>query len=214
VIFTRGVVGRAVALLVALGGTGGPSLAQPSPDAERVRTELLDVRAPAGSGWRVSVRQPARVAWARPGTGENDAQAAFASVFRLTPPRDGDHLLSLVRDGTLAETPAERFRPLQSTFMRDDSRGAPCVRHVALHEDTQARLRTGGTGSLVMQSVTLYCLHPVERGLAIAIGWSHRGMLPVADAEAQGEAFLAGADFAPSAPADAASAPPPGAPRP
>lgn len=209
-----GVVGRAAALLVALGVTGGPAHAQTPPDTERVRTELLDVRAPAGSGWRVSVRQPARVAWARPGTGENDSQAAFASVFRLTPPRDGDHLLSLVRDGTAADTPAERFRPLQSTFTRDDTRGVPCVRHVAVHEDTQARLRTGGMGSLVMQSVTLYCLHPVERGLAIAIGWSHRGTLPVADADAQGEAFLAGAGFAPPAPADAASAPPPGAPRP
>jgi hypothetical protein len=178
----------------------------------RVRTGLLDVRAPAGNDWRLSVRQPARVAWARAGSGENDSQAAYAQVFRLTPPRDGEHLLSLLRDGAAADAPAERFRPLASTFTRDDSRAAPCVRHAALHEDTQARLRTGGTGPLLMQSLTLYCLHPVERGLAIAIGWSHRGATPLADAEAQAGAFLAGADFAPPPPGPVPASAPASAP--
>lgn len=169
------------------------SAAIPTPAPERVLTPQLDVRAPAGPGWRPSVREEARVGWARAGEGENDSQAAFAAAFRLPAPVDGAGFLDLIRRSVEADTPADRFRPLQVDYHREDRGDAPCVRHRAFHEDRQARLRTGGSGVLLLQTVTLYCRHATDAQRAIAIGWSHRGPLPLAGFDEAAQAFIDGA---------------------
>lgn len=170
-----------------------PAVSAPTPAPERVLTPQLDVRAPAGPGWRPSVREDARVGWARAGEGENDSQAAFAAVFRLPAPVDGAGLLEMVRRSVEADTPADRFRALEVDYRREDRGDAPCVRHRAFHEDRQARLRTGGSGVLLLQTVTLYCRHATDAQRAIAIGWSHRGPLPLAGFDEAAQAFIDGA---------------------
>lgn len=167
--------------------------AAPTPVPERVLTPQLDVHAPAGPGWRASVREDARVGWARPGEGPNDSQAAFAAAFRLPAPVDGAGFLDLIRRSVEADTPADRFRALEVDYRREDRGDAPCVRHRAFHEDRQARLRTGGAGVLLLQTVTLYCRHATDAQRAIAIGWSHRGPLPLASFDEAAQAFIDGA---------------------
>lgn len=167
------------------------SLAQPIKPGERVTTELLDVRAPAAPGWQLTLKSPARITFARAGEHENDTLGAFAIMFRITAPRDREHFLELIREGSEADTPPDRFRAIKSEFQHDDARPSPCVRHFAVHEDKQAKLRTGGVGPLILQSVTMYCMHPDTPGVAVALGYSHRGQQSYPALEAEAADFIA-----------------------
>jgi hypothetical protein len=160
---------------------------------ERLVSERLELTVPQSPGWRLAALSAAHIAIARAGRAPDDSHAAFAMAFRIEPPRDREHFLELVRRGVAADTPPERFTERQAEFRPDDARGLWCVRHAAVHEDRQARLRSGGTGTLTLQALTLYCLHPREPGVAVAFGYSHRGHEAVADFDAEASTFIAAA---------------------
>jgi hypothetical protein len=170
---------------------GSVSLAQEIRPAERVTTELLDVQAPAAPGWQLTQKSAARITFARAGEHKNDTLGAFAIVFRIPAPRDREHFLELIREGSQADTPPDRFRAIKSEFQQDDARPYPCVRYAAVHEDRQAKLRTGGVGPLILQSITLYCMHPDTPGVAFALGYSHRGQESYPALEAEAADFIA-----------------------
>lgn len=169
--------------------------AQSLTPGERITTELVAASVPAQPGWQISNKAPARIAIARAGTAPDETFAAFAIVFRIENPRDREHFLDLIRAGVAADTPPVRFREVKADFRHDDSRVSPCVRYSAIHEDTQAKLRTGGTGTLTFQSLTLYCLHPKEQGVAFAFGYSHRGRQLQASFDEDGAQFIASGDI-------------------
>ena len=151
------------------------AIAQGLKSGEQVTTEFLEVQGPPTSGWQLSGKSPGRIALARPGSHLNETFAAFAIVYRLEQPRDRDHFLELIRKGVVADTFPTRFRQLQAEFQHDQSRGYLCIRYTAVHEDLQARLISGATGTLTTQTHSLYCLLPQEQGAGFAAGYSHRG---------------------------------------
>lgn len=164
--------------------------AQAPAPGERLRNEWVEIQVPTTPGWRLVPPSPVLIAMARSGHGPDGSLAAFAQVFRIEQPRDREHFLELVRSGTAADTPPERFTERQVDIRHDDSRGIWCVRHAAVHDDRQARLRSGGIGTLTLQTLTLYCLHPQEPGLAVAIGFSHRGQGQHPEFDTEAEAFI------------------------
>jgi hypothetical protein len=183
---------RSATVAVALCTAAIPAVAQGLAAGERIATELLDVRAPSSAGWQLSAKNPARIALGRAGDAPNETFAAFAIVFRLEPPRDRDHFMDLIRKGVAADTPPSRFRELKADLRHDESRGHPCIRYTALHEDLQAKLRTGATGTLITQTQSLYCVHPDEKGAAYAAGYSHRGDSLHAQFETEADQFIGG----------------------
>ncbi len=170
-----------------------PLSAQALVPGEQLTTDLLSARAPSSSGWQLSSKTPARIALARGGTQPNETFAAYVIVFRIEQPRDRDHFLELIRNGVAADTSPDRFRAVKVDFHHDESRGYPCVLYTAIHDDLQARLRSGATGTLATQTQTLYCLHPQERGTAFAAGYSHRGEALHAEFATEATQFIASA---------------------
>ena len=167
--------------------------AQTPTPGERIRNEWVEVQVPATPGWRLAPPSPGRIALARPGREPDDSFAGFALVFRIEQPRDREHFLEIVRTGAAADTPPQRFTERQVDIRHDDARSSWCVRHAAVHDDRQARLRSGGTGTLTLQALTLYCLHPREPGLAVAVGFSHRGLGLHPDFDTEAAAFIVAA---------------------
>jgi hypothetical protein len=98
--------------------------------------------------------------------------------------------MELIRKGVEADTSPNRFRELNSEFQHEESRGYPCIRYTGLHEDLQAKLQTGATGTLTTQTQTLYCIHPAEKGAAFAVGYSHRGQNLQPDFENEANQFI------------------------
>jgi hypothetical protein len=164
--------------------------AQTPTPGERLRNEWVEISVPASAGWKLAPPSSGRIALARSGREPDDSIVGFALVFPMERPRDREHFLELVRTGAAADTPPERFTERQVDVRHDDSRSTWCVRHASVHDDRQARLRSGGTGTLMLQALMLYCLHPQEPGLAVAIGFSHRGRGLLPDFDSEATAFI------------------------
>lgn len=178
----------AIALLLSFAASFASAQA-PAP-GERIRNEWVEIEVAATPGWRPVPPSPGRIALARSGREPSDSFVGFALVFRIEQPRDGEHFLELVRSGTAADTPPERFTERQVDIRHDDSRGVWFVRHASVYDDRQARLRSGTTGTLTLQALTLYCMHPQEPGLAVAVGFSHRGRGLHPDFDSEATAFI------------------------
>lgn len=176
----------------ALCAAAAPAIAQGVAPGEQIATDLLDIRAPSTAGWQLLAKTPTRITLARPGRDPNETFAAFAMVLRLEPPRDRDHFMDLIREGVAADTSPTRFRERKADFQHDESRGYPCIRYTGLHDDLQAKLRSGATGTLTVQSHSIYCLHPAEKGAGFSAGYSHRGEILHAEFETEAIQFIDG----------------------
>jgi hypothetical protein len=149
--------------------------AQPVEASQRISTELLDVVVPDSGAWKVHERTPSRVSFRQAGVEPNATLVALAVAFGLETPRSQEHFLELIQAGISADTPASRFKKIQSDLQFEESRGYPCAKYTALHVDLEAKTIVGVTEPLQMESHTLYCLHPTMQGVAFMAGYSYRG---------------------------------------
>ena len=159
-----------LAFMVPLG-----AVAQPIQPLEPVATELLEMRAPALSGWVIRQKTQTRVTFARAGFGPDGTLAAMAIAFAIKPPQSKEHFLAQIQAGIEADTPADRFRKLQFDLAYEETRGYPCARYTAIHEDRNAKTIAGETKALRMQTHSLYCIYPYAQGAAFVAAYSHRG---------------------------------------
>lgn len=142
---------------------------------ESITTELLEVRAPALNGWQIRQKNKTRVTFARAGFGADGTLAAMAIAFAIEPPNSKEHFLKQISAGIEADTPADRFIKIRSELVYEETRGYPCARYTAVHEDRTAKTVGGGTRVLKMQNHSLYCIYPYAQGAAFVAGYSHRG---------------------------------------
>ena len=159
-----------LALMVHLG-----AVAQDLQPLETVTTELLEMRSPALAGWTIRQKTQTRVTFARAGFGPDGTLAALATAFAIEPPRSKEHFLAQIRVGVEADAPVDRFREIRSDLTYEETRGYPCARYTAIHEDRIAKTIAGETKVLRMQNHSLYCIYPYAAGAAFVAGYSHRG---------------------------------------
>lgn len=152
------------------------TVAQTVQPLEPITTKLLELRAPALAGWLIREKTKTRVTFARVGFGPDGTLAAMAIAFAIKPPRSKEHFLEQIRVGIDADTPAVRFVKIQSDLVYEETRGYPCARYTAIHEDRNAKTVGGGTKNLKMQDHSLYCIYPYAQGAAFVAGYSHRGL--------------------------------------
>ena len=164
----------AVLLLLALIVPPG-AVAQPVQPLEPITTELLEMRAPALTGWQIKQKTQTRVTFTRVGFGPNGTLAAVAIAFAIESPRNKEHFLEQIRAGIERDTPASRFFKIQTALVYEETRGYPCARYKAIHEDRSAQTVAGAKKTLRMQDHSLYCLYPYAQGAAFVAGYSHRG---------------------------------------
>jgi hypothetical protein len=153
---------------------------------------LLNVRAPNAEGWELVSSAEAGMAFAHRGVYSNESYVAQVTLFALPETRNPDEFVALIKRGVENDTPAERFKSLESSYEYTEQRGYPCVRFKGLTEDTKAKTSSFGQGSLKLQVYSLYCRHPRQQEVGFSIGFSHRGSFLDAELDAQAEEFIRG----------------------
>ena len=168
------------------------AVAQPVEPKEKLATELLELAAPNQVGWRINQKTPARVTFSRVGFGPNGTLAAMAIVFSVESPRSKEQFLEQMQARIAADTPSDRYREVRSESQYEEVRGYPCVRYMAVHEDLKSKTVTQASQPLLMQSHSLYCLHPTQRGAAFVAGYSHRGEKLYSELDVSAREFIDG----------------------
>ncbi|MFA5243651.1 MAG: hypothetical protein WC029_14675 [Sulfuricella sp.] len=153
---------------------------------------LLNVRAPNAEGWEIVSSSEAGMAFAHRGAYTNENYVAQVSLFALPETKNPDEFVALIKRGVENDTPAERFKSLESGYEYTGQRGYPCVRFKGVTVDTKAKTSSFGQESLKLQVYSLYCRHPRHQEVGFSIGFLHRGTLLDAGLGALAEEFIQG----------------------
>ena len=180
-------LGALAGLLVAL--VSGPAGAADWPG--------FTLKEPTGEAWRQVQRNAGSVVWMR--RLPNPAGSFAAAVLTGPAPtrfEDGDAFVAYVRRSKLRNPEPARFALLLEDFEPVSAPGPRCVRYRVSMTD---RARPGAE-PLLLRVTGLACLHPERPERYFDVQYSSRGPRSVEPPDgviAEGEAFLAGFEFAP-----------------
>ena len=168
------------------------------PAGKMFSNAFLDVRAPLTGDWMIAKSSQAELAFARPGDAVNESFIAQVSLFALPDFQGRSEFEELVKQGVLADSPTERFKPVSADFEYTEQRGYPCVKYVGVTEDMKAKTATSATETvkLMLQFNSLYCQHPTVPGVGFMVGMSHRGDAVVEDLAKDAASFIEGVQVA------------------
>jgi hypothetical protein len=138
------------------------------------RLGTLRVNAPLAGGWERLRAQGPAIAFARRGESEGESQVAHVALLQWTAHGDRDDFIATVRRRFEAESPSDRFQPIESSVDYTDQRGYPCVRYRSAAQDTQSRVSATETVSLRLDVLSLLCIPPDARGSAFVASYSSR----------------------------------------
>ena len=135
----------------------------------------INVRAPNSEGWYLVNSSPAGMEFARSGIGENDTFGAQLLMFSLAETKNKEELVALIKKGMEVDTDSSRFEVISSEYSYSGTRGYPCVNVESTVNDTKAKVKGNKQTELLLQSVSLYCRHPVRTDTGFSATYSHRG---------------------------------------
>ena len=145
-----------------------------SPDQD-FSNPILQIHAPASSGWYGFERSPARIAFKKAGASAHETFVAAVFLFHLPAFTNSDAFTELVREGIIKDAPTDRFEILESNIQYSPERAYPCVRYHGISQDRKARVSAFSTQEMRLEIISLYCQHPTRPGLGFSVSFSHRG---------------------------------------
>jgi len=183
-----------IILLLALVACATPALpiGEPVPPGYLYKAKFLDIRSPNEAGWYLAGAAQTGIQFTRHGDDKGETFAAQVTTFPLPEFQGTDEFVNFIKRGFQADTDSERFSVIQSNFKLSTARKYRCVDVSAVIEDKQALTSPGHHGKLMLQSISLYCRHPVNQLAGFAIIYSHRGKSVNPDLAKEANAFIAG----------------------
>jgi hypothetical protein len=158
---------------------------------------LLEVHAPASDGWYEIAQKPDRIVFGRSGTAADESFIAAVFLFRIPEFPDSNSFVEYVREGTIKDSPPDRFATTESDLRYSSAREYPCVKYHAVSIDKKARSSGAATEQLRIENFQLYCQHPTKSGLGFSVSFSQRGGNADAKLEKEAAAFMDSVQAAP-----------------
>ncbi len=135
----------------------------------------INVRSPNSEDWFLINSSSNGMEFARTGVSDNETFGAQVLFFHLPMTKSKEEFVALIKKAVEADTDSSRFKIVSSEYSYSDSRGYPCVNVKSIVNDTKAKTQGGKQEALLLQSIALYCRHPVIESGFSAI-YSHRGV--------------------------------------
>ncbi len=183
-----------ITLLLALVACAAPPLpiGKPIPPGYLYKAKFLDIRSPNEEGWYLAGAAQSGIQFTRHGDEKEETFAAQVSTFPLPEFQDADDFVNFIKRGFQADTNPERFTVIKANFNLTGVRKYRCVNVSAVIEDKQALTSPKHHEKLMLQSISLYCRHPVNKLAGFAVIYSHRGKSLYPDLTKDANAFIAG----------------------
>jgi len=183
-----------ITLLLALAACATPPLplGKPIPPGYLYKAKFLDIRSPNDEGWYLAGAAQSGIQFTRHGDEKEETFAAQVSTFPLPEFQDADAFVNFIKRGFQADTDPERFTIIKTNIKLSGARKYLCVNVSAVIEDKQVLTSPKHHEKLMLQSISLYCRHPVNKLAGFAIIYSHRGKSLYPDLSKDANAFIAG----------------------
>lgn len=191
---TRARLFLVITLLLALAACAmpPPPVGKPLPPGYLYKAKFLDIHSPNEEDWYLAGASQSGIQFTRHGDKKMETFTAQVTTFPLPEIKDADAFVSFIKRAFQADASRERFTIVKKNFKISDARKYLCVKVSAVIEDKQALTSPGHHDKLMLQSVSLYCRHPVNRFAGFAIAYSHRGKSLYPGLGKQANAFISG----------------------
>jgi hypothetical protein len=135
----------------------------------------IGVHSPQSEGWQLVQSSSAGMAFAKKGKLAYESYAAQVSFFSLAATSNQDEFVTLIKKQIQQDTSNQRFTSNELKYRYVADRGYPCVQLTYLVTDNNANVGSDGLMELKIETVSLYCRHPVKQDTGFAVIFSHRG---------------------------------------
>lgn len=152
---------------------------------------VMSVRSPNEAGWKMGVQTSVALSFVKPGVNPREDYAAQVMLFPIKDNLSKDEFVAYIKKGIDANSPPDRFKPIESKLTYTTQRGYPCVQFAGVTEDMKSASNGGGSTKLQVRS--LYCHHPQDQGVGFMIAFMHRGENLDKGLPAKAEEFFKGA---------------------
>lgn len=169
-----------------------PPLGKPLPPGYLYKAKFLNIHSPNQQGWYLAGAAQSGMQFVRHGKEKDETFAAQVSTFPLPEFHKADEFLDFIKRGFQEDTNPKRFTTIKTNFKLYAARKYLCVRVSAEIEDKQALTAQNHHEKLKLQSISLYCRHPLNKLAGFAIIYSHRGKSLYPDLAKDANAFIAG----------------------
>ena len=166
------VLGAGALLVVVAACAPLPPKTLPLPP-QRIYQNTYSLVPPDEPGWVVAGRRANELNLARGGQRPDETFGVQGFLVRLPALSSSEQLASFVQ-GLLAQTDARRFRTLKQEVAEDRSRRETCARSHLVTEDHAAVKKTSTPGPMILEALSLTCVHPKNAGWAVMVTYSHR----------------------------------------
>jgi len=171
------------------------------PGLQRFEGPLLDIVSPAGKGWVMVDAGTRGKLFMRDGKERHASLIATVTTFPVEAEASVATFDAQVRENVAKEAQGARYQPLSGGDLVPEQHGAAhCLRYSQAVTDLSAQVGRGDTATLVLELHALYCRHPADPALGVAITYSVRAPQRTAEETAlAAQSFFDGVVLKPAA---------------
>ena len=136
---------------------------------------LLDIHSPAGKGWTMVDMGTRGMLFVRDGKERHASLVASVTTFPVKVEANPETFDAQVRESVAQDARGARYQPLSGGDLVAEQHGAAhCLRYSQAMTDLSAQVGHDNTAVLVLELHALYCRHPANPALGVAITYSVR----------------------------------------
>lgn len=169
-----------------------PPAGKELPPGYLYKGKFLNIRSPNEKGWYLAAASHAGIEFKHSGAGKGETFSAQVTTFPLPQMHNTAEFMDFLKKEFEADTDPKRFTILSYKFEVSDARQYRCVNISAVIEDKQALASAPRHEKRLLQSIALYCRHPVNKLAGFAIVYSRRGKSLDPELSNRAKAFIAG----------------------
>lgn len=169
-----------------------PAAGKALPPGYLYKGKFLDIRSPNEKGWYLVSASHAGMQFTHRGEKKGETFAAQVFTFPLPEMQNGKEFVDFLVRGFETDADSKHINIINSNFQVSNARKYRCVNVSTVVRDKRAVTSSTQHENLLLQSISLYCRHPVQRLAGFAIVYSHRGKSLYPGLRKQAQAFIAG----------------------
>lgn len=126
------------------------------------------------AGWVVAGRNQYQLVLVKAGSNPDETIAIQAMLFELPEFKSTEEFVRLTKDGQAKDTDLQRFVIKKHEVVAYPKMRSNCTKAHIVTEDKAAVKRSGKSGSMILEALTLTCAHPKDKKVGVNVTYSHR----------------------------------------
>lgn len=115
-----------------------------------------------------------KLALGKRGDNPDETFAIQAMMLRLPVFKTNEEFVRLTKEGQAEDTDPQRFKTIKHEVTAYPKKDTDCVKSYMVAEDHAPAKRSGKSGHMILEALTLICAHPENKNVGVSVTYSQR----------------------------------------